>query len=199
MEPAGRLWSRPAGFVFYKPILTPTLRFFQRICHHKYPFLIFANHCPLNLPPMATISTRKRLLARLLILAVLIGVVWFVRHRQQAAQQLPSAPTTSTNTGQTTGNQQQNPTGAPAYVLNVLNYVRRNGQAPDGFVGGKEFQNREKKLPAKDGGGKKIRYSEWDVQPKVQGKNRGPERLVTGSDHSAWYTRDHYKNFLKID
>ena len=148
---------------------------------------------------MATISTRKRLIARLLLLAVLIGVVWFVRHRQQAAQQLPSAPTTGASSGQTTGNQQQNPTGAPAYVLEVLNYVRRNGEAPAGYVGGKEFQNREKKLPAKDGGGKKIRYSEWDVQPKVQGKNRGPERLVTGSDHSAWYTRDHYKNFLKID
>ena len=52
---------------------------------------------------------------------------------------------------------------------------------------------------AKDAENKRIRYSEWDVHPKVQGQNRGPERLITGSDHSAYYTRDHYKTFLKIN
>jgi guanyl-specific ribonuclease Sa len=146
---------------------------------------------------MATTSPRKRLIARLLILALLFGVVWLVRHYQQSAQ---TAPTVTALPSKPSG-QHETPgvNAAPKYVLEVLNHVRRNGQAPDGYVGGREFQNREKHLPAKAPDGKKIRYSEWDVQPKVQGQNRGPERLVTGSDHSAWYTKDHYKTFLKID
>ena len=139
---------------------------------------------------MATPSPRKRLIARLILLAVLLGIVWFVRSRQQAAPE-------PVNTGiQTT--QPQTAT-APAYALKVLQYIRQNGQAPDGYVGGREFQNREKRLPQKAPDGKKIRYSEWDVHPKTTGKDRGPERLVTGSDHSAWYTKDHYKSFLKIE
>jgi len=36
------------------------------------------------------------------------------------------------------------------------------------------------------------------VNPRMPGKNRGPERLVTGSDGSAYYTADHYKSFIKI-
>lgn len=147
---------------------------------------------------MATPSSRKRLIARIILLAVLFGVLWFIRHRQQAAQQLPIPSTTTT----TSTSSQQNPQTqhtAPAYAIEVLNFIRRNGHSPEKYVGGREFLNKEKKLPAKSPDGKKIRYSEWDVKPKVEGENRGPERLVTGSDHSAWYTRDHYKTFLKID
>ena len=88
---------------------------------------------------------------------------------------------------------------APAYALEVLSYIRRNGEAPKGYVGGREFMNKEKRLPQKDVSGQRIRYSEWDVHEKVPGQNRGPERLITGSDHSAYYTADHYKNFLRID
>ncbi|MBL7806987.1 MAG: hypothetical protein JNN28_04190 [Saprospiraceae bacterium] len=141
-------------------------------------------------------SPQKRLIARLIILAVLGLLVWFFWHRQQQKQVQPphsNPPKTEQGSGQTTNAK------APNYVLEVLQYVRKKGEAPDGYVGGKEFQNREKRLPAKDTGGKKIRYSEWDVHPKKQGQNRGPERLVTGSDHSAYYTKDHYKSFLKID
>ena len=140
-------------------------------------------------------SPGKRLLAKLLIIAALAAVAWFVWHRQQQAQQTVYTPAPP-QTGQ--GNTQPQ-VQIPAYVLETLQFIRRNGQAPEGFVGGREFQNKEKRLPAKDSGNKRIRYSEWDVRPKVQGQNRGPERLVTGSDHSAYYTRDHYKTFLKID
>ena len=43
-----------------------------------------------------------------------------------------------------------------------------------------------------------IAYQEWDVNPKVEGVNRGTERLVTGSDGSAYVTADHYRTFTKI-
>jgi len=138
----------------------------------------------------------KRLLARIILLAALSGIVWFVRHRQQQAAVPPV-------TGQITQSDNRQPAtspqSAPPYVLEVLRYVRANGTAPDGYVGGREFQNREKRLPAQTPAGERIRYSEWDVYPKVKGQNRGPERLVTGSDRSAWYTADHYKSFLFID
>lgn len=89
--------------------------------------------------------------------------------------------------------------GIPKNVLDVLSFVRDNGCAPENFVGGRTFQNREKRLPKTAPGGRKITYREWDVHPKTPGKNRGPDRLVTGDDGSAWYTDDHYKTFKKLD
>ncbi len=87
----------------------------------------------------------------------------------------------------------------PAYVFEVLSYVKQHDTAPEGYVGGRNFQNREKNLPQKSKDGRKIRYREWDVFPKKQGRNRGAERLVTGSDNSAWYTKDHYAHFTRIE
>lgn len=41
-----------------------------------------------------------------------------------------------------------------------------------------------------------VTYREWDVKPYVKGVARGPERIVTGSDGSAYWTGDHYDTFL---
>ena len=47
--------------------------------------------------------------------------------------------------------------------------------------------------------GKGITYREWDINPKPSGPGgRGAERLVTGSDGSAYYTADHYQTFIRI-
>jgi guanyl-specific ribonuclease Sa len=43
-----------------------------------------------------------------------------------------------------------------------------------------------------------VNYREYDVQPYKQGVNRGSERIVRGSDGSAYYTSDHYKTFTKL-
>ena len=138
---------------------------------------------------------QRRIIARLLILAALAAVVWFFWRRQQQAQLPVIQPRTEQNVPDNNAHHKK----VPAYVFNVLEHIRRNGEAPENYVGGREFENREKKLPAKDGNNKKIRYSEWDVHPKKKGVSRGAERLVTGSDHSAWYSKDHYKTFLKIE
>lgn len=87
----------------------------------------------------------------------------------------------------------------PDYAIEVLEEIRQTGKAPKGYVGGRTFQNREKRLPKKDASGKKIKYREWDVHRKVKGKNRGAERLVTGSDGSAYFTSDHYDSFTKME
>ncbi len=131
-------------------------------------------------------------------LVLLLGLVlwWVQQHRQPVGSSTPaqSHETTPTHPQPTSSTSQ-----APDYVLKVLAYVKKNGQAPEGFVGGRTFENRENRLPKQDAQGKKIKYREWDVHPKMQGQNRGPERLITGSDPSAWYTSDHYKTFVRLE
>jgi ribonuclease T1 len=90
------------------------------------------------------------------------------------------------------------PKGVPEKVGKVLKYVDEHNKPPEGYEGGRSFGNFEKLLPPTDDHDKKIRYREWDVNPHRQGVNRGAERLVTGSDGSAYYTKDHYKSFIKI-
>ena len=68
----------------------------------------------------------------------------------------------------------------------------------EGYEGGRSFGNFERRLPQNDDKGRRIKYREWDVSPHRPGVNRGPERLVTGSDGSAFYTDDHYATFKKI-
>lgn len=90
----------------------------------------------------------------------------------------------------------------PEKVMTVLEYIDEHHKAPEGHVGGREFHNGgrsgEQVLPRHDSAGKAVTYQEWDVNAKVKGVNRGTERLITGSDGSAYYTDDHYKTFKKI-
>jgi ribonuclease T1 len=86
----------------------------------------------------------------------------------------------------------------PAKVLTTLRYIDEHHRAPDGFEGGRAFHNAEHALPARDASGQPIAYHEWDVNPKHEGVNRGAERLITGSDGTAWYTADHYRTFRKV-
>ena len=92
----------------------------------------------------------------------------------------------------------QRNSSVPAYVKEVLSYVKTHHKAPDGYVGGRRFGNYEKRLPLQTKSGEVIRYREWDVKPKVPHKNRGAERLITSSDDRAWYTADHYESFIEI-
>ncbi|GAC1424600.1 MAG: hypothetical protein NVSMB7_00630 [Chitinophagaceae bacterium] len=86
----------------------------------------------------------------------------------------------------------------PQKIYDVLKYIRANNQAMPGYVGGRIFSNREEILPREDNRGNPILYHEWDVNPKIEGQNRGAERLITGSDGRAWYTHDHYQSFKEI-
>jgi dienelactone hydrolase len=90
------------------------------------------------------------------------------------------------------------PKGVPDKVIKVLDYVDKNNEPMKGYEGGRSFGNFEKRLAATDSAGRRIKYREWDVNPLRPGVNRGPERLVTGSDGSAYYTEDHYATFKKI-
>ena len=58
--------------------------------------------------------------------------------------------------------------------------------------------HREHPLPTVDINGRPVTYQEWDANPRVGGQGRDAERIITGSDGSAWYTTDHYKTFRRI-
>lgn len=85
----------------------------------------------------------------------------------------------------------------PVHARETLAYIRQHGYAPPGYVGGRTFGNYEGQLPRYDARRKRIEYREWDVRARAEGRNRGTERLVTGSDGRAWYTADHYRTFLE--
>ena len=70
---------------------------------------------------------------------------------------------------------------------------RRNGEPLPGYVGGKIFQNRERRLP-------RGRYREYDVNRRMPGRSRDAERLVIEKDTGkAYYTDDHYRTFLPLN
>lgn len=88
----------------------------------------------------------------------------------------------------------------PNKAYDVLNQIEKNDfkSAPQGYKGGKIFENRESLLPEKPYG----YYKEWDVDPKptIPGAGRNSERIVTGQGGEAWYTPDHYtETFIRIN
>lgn len=74
----------------------------------------------------------------------------------------------------------------------VLNRVDAKGAPLPGYQGGSVFKNSQGRLPESPG----VTYREWGANPYIKGVNRGPERIVTGSDGSAYWTGDHYDTFL---
>jgi ribonuclease T1 len=95
-------------------------------------------------------------------------------------------------------NRDRSADGVPQNAISVLDYVKKNHAAPDGFVGGRHFGNYEHLLPERDAAGNRIEYQEWDVNADKPNKNRGEQRLVTGSDGRNWYSNNHYKSFTQI-
>ena len=79
----------------------------------------------------------------------------------------------------------------PANAQSVLQYVRQTGHAPDGYVGGRVFENREGRLPA---GGD---YREFDVDPH-NGPRNADRIIVDWNTKQAWYTGDHYRTFIPM-
>jgi len=93
--------------------------------------------------------------------------------------------------------------GIPPRARETLQHIEKTGNPPPGYQGGREYRNNgrqgEEVLPKRAPNGVRITYKEYDVNPYRRGVNRGKERLVIGSDGSAYYTKDHYMTFTKIN
>jgi guanyl-specific ribonuclease Sa len=90
----------------------------------------------------------------------------------------------------------------PDKAVDTLEHIDSTGEHPPGYRGGDDFENDGRRggeiLPENDADGNPIEYQEWDVKPYQKGVDRGEERIVTGSDNSAYYTSDHYDTFTRM-
>lgn len=134
----------------------------------------------------------------LLVLLLLSQTFACLQVENKATSIKASAETPNVSIPQNRDNQKSKDSSIPQKVNEVLKYIRENNAAPDGYVGGRKFGNYENLLPKKDNNGRRINYQEWDVNPKKEGRNRGAERLITGSDGKAYFTKNHYKSFVEI-
>ena len=110
--------------------------------------------------------------------------------------------------GKVAGNAKKLTANIPQNVTNALEYIKKGINVP-GADGGKVFKNRgginpktgnvNQNLPKTDSAGNAITYTEWDVNPKTEGKTRDSERIVTGSDGSIWWTTNHYETFTQLE
>ncbi len=135
-----------------------------------------------------------------LILGLLVGKQIFVTSPAKTSHTFvaPGSGQQTESSGNGNADHNNSNTAIPQKVYDVLKYIRTNHHAMEGYVGGRVFSNREKIVPETDANGNPIQYQEWDVNPKIQGQNRGAERILTGSDGRAWYTNDHYQTFTEI-
>lgn len=127
-------------------------------------------------------------------------------HRAAGADGAPSPPDVPPAQVEPAGPGGDRP--APPHVRQTLDHVDAHGVAPPDH-GLPQWQGRNRPyandgrddgetLPATTGAGDPIAYTEYDVRPFQPGQDRGGERLVVGSDDSAWYTDDHYRTFQRI-
>ena len=88
----------------------------------------------------------------------------------------------------------QHEQAVPQKARDLLAQLRaRHGEPLPGYVGGREFQNRERRLP-------RGHYREYDVNPKVRGRSRDAERIVIEQDTGkAYYTGNHYRTFIPLN
>jgi ribonuclease T1 len=120
---------------------------------------------------------------RFVLLIALALFVAYVRHASVPVGAASGAPTFASPGAQLAG--------VPQKALDVLAYVRQNGHAPEGYVGGRVFENREGRLPAAGD------YREFDVDPH-QGQRNADRLIVEWNTKQAWYTDDHYRTFIPM-
>lgn len=81
----------------------------------------------------------------------------------------------------------------PRKALDVLTFIRAKGSPPQGYKGGRIYETTTGLLPSEG------QYREYDIDPKIPGTPRGPERIVIDElSGKAWYTPDHYGTFILI-
>ncbi|MBK5281489.1 MAG: hypothetical protein JJE16_05320 [Nitrospiraceae bacterium] len=79
-------------------------------------------------------------------------------------------------------------------VKDLLEAIQQHeGNALPGYIGGRAFQNRERRLP-------RGHYREYDVNQKMRGRSRDAERIVIEQETGkAYYTDDHYRTFIPLN
>lgn len=118
------------------------------------------------------------------------SAVWLV----DRAEALESASSLTTSDRPPAVPLLQHKQSAPQKAYDLLVQLQaRSGKPLPGYAGGREFQNRERRLPP-------GHYREYDVNPKIRGRSRDAERIVIEQDSGrAYYTGNHYRTFTQMD
>lgn len=119
-----------------------------------------------------------------------LSVTWIVE-RAEALESVHPATTTDRSPSAPLIRHEQ---AAPQKANDLLAQLQaRHGKPLPGYAGGREFQNRERRLPP-------GRYREYDVNPKIRGRSRDSERIVIEQDTGrAYYTGNHYRTFMPLN
>ena len=145
-------------------------------------------------------SPGRRLTVALVGLIALVVIGWFVKDTTSGSETPPasssSAPSGSQEAvpGASSGMDVQALSKLPAEAAKTWKLIEANGPFPYPRNDGVTFQNREKRLPAKNSG----YYKEYTV-PTPGSQDRGARRIVTGSEKEVFYTGDHYSSFVVVD
>lgn len=132
----------------------------------------------------------KPLVWIIVALAVFVTALW-----QQRAEQAPAAQVPHESVQSGGWERVQEVVAAPEReaLLATLALIDRGGPYPYD-KDGSTFSNREGLLPPQPRG----YYREYTV-PTAGAGNRGARRVVQGRAGETWYTRDHYRSFVRID
>lgn len=144
--------------------------------------------------PMFTDPRRWTPLAILLVTLLYVSSIGSLLSVADAERSIAPFPGNSILTPLDPTNTRPSFRTAPQKAYDLLHRLEeRDGSPLPGYVGGREFQNRERRLP-------RGRYREYDVNPKIRGRSRDAERIVieqrTGK---AYYTGDHYQTFVPLN
>jgi ribonuclease T1 len=144
---------------------------------------------------------RRRVLVLLAAALTLAAVALALRQSPERAGPLPRAgpgtgdvPAASTLPSTPERGTARADAAALARAREMLAAVQARGGEPlAGYVGGRTFHNRERRLPP-------GQYREYDVHPRIPDRDRGPERLVVDQvTGRAYYTGDHYRTFVPLN
>jgi len=115
-------------------------------------------------------------------------------HTSEQDKVASQASSLAVEEGPTAGHARQLERTAPQKAYDLLATIQQRGGAPlPDYVGGRDFQNRERRLPP-------GRYREYDVNRKIAGRSRDAERLVVEQKTGkAYYSGDHYRTFVQLN
>ena len=121
------------------------------------------------------------------LLAIAIGTLWQQRDHAEKPAQAEKPAEAEKIDGVVRDSEER------AELRKTLDLIARGGPFPYRNDGG-VFANRERRLPQEERG----YYREYTViTPRAQ--NRGARRVVRGNGGETYYTRDHYRTFVRID
>ena len=137
----------------------------------------------------------RRLPIGLLVLSLPAGVcngVW--AHAVEGFEPKNRIALAASSAQATSGLLESKEGAAPQKAYDLLAQLKqREGKPLPGYIGGRIFQNRERRLPP-------GRYREYDVDRKIPGRSRGAERLIIEQETGkAYYTGDHYRSFVALN